>query len=71
MDEAFQAELPRVLARGTADGHRLDLVEDGAGHVSIMRDDLPLEGLNWRAVGVDACVRSYLRMLRHGPHVEA
>lgn len=65
------AEPARVLAHGLVDGHTLEFVQEADGSPAILRDGQPLHGIDWRASGLDGCMRVYLGMLRHRPPADA
>ena len=71
MEAAIPDEPQKVLARGTVDGQRLELVQDAAGGVGILQDGQPLEGIDLSAAGLDTCVRMYLRLLRQRPQPDS
>jgi hypothetical protein len=54
----------RVLAAGTAHGHRVEVIEYGDGSVAITLDGAEQAVYRMGNSNVESCINTYLKMLR-------
>jgi len=59
------AERERVLAAGTANGQKLEVVQMNDGSVAIAVDGRPGDDYRWPGDKLEHCMTVYLGLLRH------
>jgi hypothetical protein len=55
----------RILASGTSNGLRIDVVECEDKSLAITFDRRPRLGYRWDANQIEPCVNAFLRLMRH------
>lgn len=63
---------PRTIMWSHAAGTgRLELVQGSDGQLAILQGGEPLRGLAWRPQDVEACVRTYLKLMKQARRAPA
>jgi hypothetical protein len=62
--EPPEVKVDRILASGTSNGLRIDVVEYEDKSLAITFDRRPRFGYRWDADQVEPCVKAFLRLMR-------